>query len=71
MVTPNEREKYWTKLSYYYMTEESDEENDLSCIVEHKLPWRSNSGFNNDTLSFQINSGTKCGIVGQSGIPLS
>lgn len=46
MVTPNEREKYWVQLSHLYMTEESDDDDDPGCIVEHKLEWRSNSKSN-------------------------
>ena len=34
--------QYWEALTLDYMTEESDDETDPNCIVEHKLPWRSN-----------------------------
>ena len=34
--------QYWEVLTLDYMTEESDDESDPNCIVEHKLPWRSN-----------------------------
>jgi len=46
VVTATEREKYWKYLSYMYMTEESDDPDDCNIIVEHKLPWRSDSEFN-------------------------
>ena len=37
----NEEVKYWNDLSLEFMTEESDNEDDPNCIIEHKLPWRS------------------------------
>ena len=33
--------QYWDDLSLEFMTEESDDEDDFNCIIEHKLPWRS------------------------------
>ena len=33
------------QLSYLYMTEESDDPDDVNVIVYHKLPWRSESEF--------------------------
>ena len=33
--------RYWDDLSLEFMTEESDDEDDFNCIIEHKLPWRS------------------------------
>ena len=36
-----EEMKYWEQLSLSFMTEESDDENDPNCIIEHKLTWRS------------------------------
>ena len=35
----NEEVKYWNDLSLEFMTEESDDEDDPNCIIEHKLPW--------------------------------
>ena len=37
----NEEVKYWDDLSLEFVTEESDDEDDPNCIIEHKLPWRS------------------------------
>ncbi len=45
VVTATEWGKYWGHLSYMYMTEESDDADDCNAIVEHKLPWRSNSEY--------------------------
>ena len=42
VVKDNELER-WKQLSYLYMTEESDDADDSSVIVCHKLPWRSES----------------------------
>ena len=42
VVKDNEK-KRWKQLSYLYMTEESDDPDDSSVIVHHKLPWRSES----------------------------
>lgn len=33
--------QYWDDLSLEFMTEESDDEDDFNCIIEHKLPWHS------------------------------
>ena len=33
----------WGKLSYHYMTEESDDPEEPNHIVMHKLEWRSES----------------------------
>lgn len=37
----NEKVKYWNDLSVVFMTEESNDEDDPNCIIEHKLPWHS------------------------------
>ena len=42
----NEEIKYWNDLSLEFMTEESDDEDDRNCIIEHKLPWRSTGMYN-------------------------
>ena len=42
MVKPNEL-KHWNQLTLDYMTEESDDPEDDSVIVEHRLQWRSES----------------------------
>ena len=34
-------EKYWSKLSLAYVTEESDDPENPNGIIEHKLQWRS------------------------------
>ena len=44
VVRENERQ-YWEPLSLDFMTEESDDDNDPTVIVEHKLPWRSSGTF--------------------------
>ena len=41
----SEKER-WLKLTYKYMTEESDDEEDSNCIILHKIEWRSDSEFN-------------------------
>lgn len=38
-------EKYWKLLSLGYVTEESDDDDNPNGIIEHKLPWRSDSKF--------------------------
>ena len=38
----------WNKLSYHYMTEESDDPDEPNNIVFHKLEWRSESKFLNN-----------------------
>lgn len=43
VVTEKEMDKYWKHLSQAYMTEESDDPDDPEKIVQHKLPWRSQS----------------------------
>ena len=43
LLQPTERKKYWEHLSYLYMTEESDDPDDSTGIIEHKLTWRSDS----------------------------
>ena len=40
MVRESEKQ-YWKGLSVDFMTDESDDEDDGNCIIEHKLPWRS------------------------------
>ena len=45
MVTKGEREKYWKHLNLMYLTEESDDPENPNGIIEHKLPWRSQSKF--------------------------
>ena len=42
MVKPSEM-VHWKQLTLEYMTEESDDPDDSSLIVEHKLQWRSQS----------------------------
>ena len=44
MVKPSEM-VYWKQLTLEYMTEESDDPDDSSLIVEHKLQWRSQSKY--------------------------
>lgn len=43
MVTKGERDKYWKYLSLMYVTEESDDPDNQNGLIEHKLPWRSQS----------------------------
>ena len=43
MVTKKEHKDYWCHLSQLYMTEESDDLEDPSKIIQHKLQWRSDS----------------------------
>ena len=43
MVTTREMDSYWCKLSQAYMTEESDDPDNPESIIQHKLPWRSES----------------------------
>ena len=38
-----EREKYWQFLNLLYVTEESDDPDNANGLIEHKLPWRSES----------------------------
>lgn len=45
MVTERELISYWRELSFSYMTEESDDPDDQNLIVQHKLPWRSESEY--------------------------
>ena len=40
----NEKER-WLKLTYRYMTEESDDEENSNSIILHKIEWRSDSEF--------------------------
>ena len=40
----NEKER-WLKLTYRYMTEESDDEEDSNSIILHKIEWRSDGEF--------------------------
>ena len=35
--------QYWNDVSVDFMTDESDDEEDANCIVEHKHTWRSAS----------------------------
>lgn len=42
VVKPSEM-VHWKQLALEYMTEESDDPDDGSAIVEHKLQWRSQS----------------------------
>ena len=37
--------QYWDPLTIDCMTEESDDDNDSTHIVEHKIPWRSPGKF--------------------------
>ena len=41
--------QYWESITVDYMTEESDDESDLSRLVEHKIPWRSSGKLNVNT----------------------
>lgn len=43
VVTEREMDMYWKHLSQAYMTEESDDPDICDNIVQHKLPWRSQS----------------------------
>ena len=43
MVSKNEMDKYWQFLNVNYMTEESDDPSNPNGIIEHRLPWRSES----------------------------
>ena len=42
----------WNKLSFQYMTEESDDDNDTNVIISHKLEWRSESEDKYNSFSF-------------------
>ena len=54
VATTQEKEKYWKHLSLYYVTEESDDPENPNGIVEHHLPWRSESEFSGLLLSVLI-----------------
>ena len=40
----NEKER-WLKLTYRYMTEKSDDDEDSNSIILHKIEWRSDGEF--------------------------
>ena len=44
VVKPSEM-KHWNQLTLEYMTEESDDPEDESVIIEHRLQWRSESKY--------------------------
>ena len=43
MLSKNEIDKYWQYLNVNCMTEESYDPSNPNGIIEHKLPWRSES----------------------------
>ena len=43
VTTAAEKDKYWQYLSLAYVTEESDDLDNPNGLIEHKLPWRSES----------------------------